>query len=90
MAWRIGTAALEQLSQAALLRSHEALHAPIGGLVARGQREGAFRTDLPPHWLVSSYFALMHACGEEVRAGHLSAEDAVRVLNTTLRGVFTG
>jgi AcrR family transcriptional regulator len=86
----VATAASEQLSQAALTRSHEALHAPIGGLVARGQREGAFRTDLPPHWLVSSYFALMHACGEEVRAGRLAAEDAVPVLHSTLRGVFTG
>ena len=44
----------------------------------------------PPHWLVSSYFALMHACGEEVRAGRLAAEDAVPILHATLRGVFTG
>jgi AcrR family transcriptional regulator len=86
----IATAATEQLSQAALLRSHEALHAPIGALVERGRREGAFRADLPPHWLVSSYFALMHACGEEVRAGRLSSDDAVPTLQNTLRSVFTG
>jgi AcrR family transcriptional regulator len=85
----VATAATEQLSQAALLRSHEALHAPIGALVERGRQEGDFRTDLPPHWLVSSYFALMHACGEQVRAGRLGADAAVPVLQATLRSVFS-
>ena len=39
---------------------------------------------------MSSYFALMHACGEEVRAGTLDAADAVSVLQPTLRAVFVG
>jgi len=37
---------------------------------------------------VASYFALMHACGEEVRAGRLPEGDAVPTLQATLRGIF--
>jgi TetR/AcrR family transcriptional regulator, mexCD-oprJ operon repressor len=84
----VARAATEQLSPAALTRSHEALHGPIAALVARGQAEGEFRADLPAGWLVTTYFALMHAYAEEVRADRLDAEDAVPVLQSTLRGVF--
>lgn len=78
----------EHLSAPSLKRAHEALHAPIGQLVARGQADGTFRDDLPRDWLVASYFALMHACGDEVRAGHLAPERAVPTLQATLRGLF--
>jgi TetR/AcrR family transcriptional regulator, mexCD-oprJ operon repressor len=84
----VATAASEQLSPAALARSHAALHEPIGALVERGQAERAFRDDLPTGWLVASYFALMHACGEEVRAGRLDPDAAVPTLQATLRGAF--
>jgi AcrR family transcriptional regulator len=86
----IARAAADQLSPAARRRAHEALHAPIRALIDRGRADGAFRTDLPETWLLSSYFALMHACGEEVRAGTLQRDDAVGVLQPTLRAVFTG
>jgi TetR/AcrR family transcriptional repressor of mexCD-oprJ operon len=81
-------AAADQLSPAALTRSHEAMHAPLHELVKRGQTAGAFRDDLPATWLVAAYFALMHACAEEVRAGRVEGADAVRTLQATLRGVF--
>jgi TetR/AcrR family transcriptional regulator, mexCD-oprJ operon repressor len=84
----VAQAASEQLSPAALTRSHEALHAPIAALIRRGQDEGDFRDDLTAGWLVASYFALMHACGEEVRAGRLPEGDAVRTLQATLHGIF--
>jgi TetR/AcrR family transcriptional repressor of mexCD-oprJ operon len=84
----IARSARDQLPAAAMARAHTALRAPIGALIARGQAQGAFRTDLPAPWLLSSYFALMHACGEEVRAGTLDATDAVGVLQPTLRAVF--
>jgi TetR/AcrR family transcriptional regulator, mexCD-oprJ operon repressor len=78
----------EHLSVPSLRHAHEALHAPIAALVARGQADGTFRDDLPRDWLVASYFALMHACGDEVRAGHLAADQAVPTLQATLRGLF--
>jgi AcrR family transcriptional regulator len=84
----VATAASEQLSPAALARAHEALHGPITRLVERGRHTGDFRTDLPTPWLVSSYFALMHACGDEVRGGRLPVGDAVPVLQATLRSLF--
>ncbi|WCB96456.1 hypothetical protein DSM104299_05215 [Baekduia alba] len=86
----IARAVSDQLTTGARARAHTALRGPIGELLARGQATGAFRTDLPTPWLISSYFALMHACGEEVRAGTLDAADAVSVLRPTLRAVFTG
>jgi hypothetical protein len=57
--------------------------------VARGQAAGEFRGDLPAGWLVATYFALMHACAEEVRTGRLASEDAVPVLQATLRAAFS-
>ena len=84
----VADAAAAELSPEAMTRSHAPVHEPIAALARRGQAEGAFRADLPVSWLVRSYFALMHACGEEVRAGRLPAEDAVAVLQATLRGAF--
>ena len=84
----VAHAAGEQLSSAAVLRSHEAMHAPLGALVRRGQEEGAFRRDQPAGWLLASFFALMHAYRDEVRAGRLGAEDAIPTLQATLRRVF--
>jgi len=83
----VAHAGLEQLSSAAVLRAHEAMFAPLGALVRRGQEEGAFR-DAPEAWLLSSFFALMHAYRDEVNAGRLPAEDAIPTLQATLRRVF--
>ena len=84
----IAQASADQLPPKAMNRAHVALRAPIGALVARGQAEGAFRTDLPQSWLVSSYFALMHTAGEEVRSGALRRKDAVAVLQPSVRALF--
>jgi hypothetical protein len=32
--------------------------------------------------------ALMHACGDEVRAGRLAGDEAVGILQSTIRSVF--
>lgn len=98
-AWReldrnrsIAQATAEQLSPAAMRRTHEAAHAPrlIRRLVERGRQEGTFRTDLPADWLVTSCFALMHACGDEVRADRMAASAALDILTASLRDLFVG
>jgi TetR/AcrR family transcriptional regulator, mexCD-oprJ operon repressor len=61
---------------------------PIRRLVDRGRREGAFRTDLPADWLVTTCFALLHACGDQVRAGAMSSAEALDVLTRTMRDLF--
>ena len=58
-------------------------------LIERGQRTGAFRSDMPMHWLTTTSFSLMHAAAEDVAAGRLDASDAPRLITATLLGAFT-
>ena len=63
-------------------------HAPALGdfdtLLARGQAEGTFRTDLPVGWLVTVIYSLFHAAAEDVNVGRLPREQAAAVLEATL------
>lgn len=86
----IAEAAAQQLTPEALRRTHQAAHQRIRKLVARGRREGAFRTDVPAEWLVSALHALIHAAGDDVRAGRIPAGAALDALRTTIRDVFVG
>jgi AcrR family transcriptional regulator len=96
-AWRhlarygaMAQAVAEQMSPGAIARTHQAAHRTIGALLARGQADGSFRTDLPAAWLVTSTIALIHACADEVRAGRIADDDAARILTVTVRDLFTG
>lgn len=51
---------------------------------ARGQAAGAFRSDLPPRWLVYSVGTQMTALWWAVDDGFVGARDAARVLRATL------
>lgn len=53
---------------------------------ARGQAAGAFRSDLPPRWLVYSVGTQMTALWWAVDDGIVGARDAARVLRATLVG----
>ena len=86
----IGVAAAGQLNAEAMRRSHESARAVIRRLVERGRREGAFRSDLPTGWLITSSLALIHAAAEEVRAGELDAQAALDVLAATVTELFVG
>lgn len=85
---RIATAVLQQLSSAALERVHMTLRAPIAAVLRRGHEAGDFPSDLPLEWLVSSYFALMHACRQTVSRGALAEDEAVEVLQKTMRSIL--
>jgi TetR/AcrR family transcriptional repressor of mexCD-oprJ operon len=69
------------------------LHAPVqerlSALVRRGRRDGTFRRDVSERWLLTTYFALVHAAGREVALGASSLEDAEHSLGRTLLGAFT-
>jgi TetR/AcrR family transcriptional regulator, mexCD-oprJ operon repressor len=86
----VARAAAEHLAPERLRRSHEHLLGVIDRLVARGREEGSFRTDLPAGWLVTTVFALIHAAGDDVRAGRFGADEALEVLRTTVHDVFMG
>jgi AcrR family transcriptional regulator len=67
------------------LRDH---HGPVldevDALVARGQADGSFRSDLPRGWLVTTIYSLVHAAADEVDAGRLDPAEAAGVLEATL------
>jgi AcrR family transcriptional regulator len=69
-----------------------ALHQPIlerlERLIRRGQRRGEFDRTLPANWLLTAFLALTHAAGEEVRAGRLTANNALEVLRRSVLRVF--
>lgn len=80
----------ELLSPEAVTRTHQAAHRTIASLLARGQADGSFRTDLPADWLVHATIALIHACNDGVRSGRIDRADALRILTTSVRDLFTG
>ncbi len=83
-------AVAELLTPDAVARTHQAAHQAIGTLLARGQADGSFRTDLPTNWLVTACITLIHACADEVRAGQIDERDAARILRTSVRDLFIG
>ena len=86
----MAAAVAELLSPEAVTRTHQAAHHTIGALLERAQADGSFRTDLPARWLVTASIALVHACFDEVRAGHIDEHDAVCILTTSVRDLLTG
>ncbi len=70
-----------------------ALHDPVFGrieqLVARGQADGDFRTDLPLTWLVATIYSVLHQAAAEVNAGRLVADQAGDVVASTVLAVLT-
>jgi AcrR family transcriptional regulator len=68
---------------------HDPVLRQVQDLIERGQRTGAFRSDMPMHWLTTTSFSLMHAAAEDVAAGRLDASDAPRLITATLLGAFT-
>jgi len=59
-----------------------------GGGRPAGQRAGVFRSDLPKPWLVTTALSLMHAAAEDAAAGRIAADDAARLITTTLLAAF--
>jgi len=68
---------------------HDRILRRVQTLIERGQRSGAFRTDLPKTWLVSTAFSLMHAAAEDGTARRLDPDDGARIISSTLLAAFT-
>jgi TetR/AcrR family transcriptional repressor of mexCD-oprJ operon len=84
----IAEAAAAHLSPDALRKTHESGHAHTREMFEAGMARGEFRTDVPSDWLVSVYYALLHAAGDDVRAGRLDDAAALHALTTTMRAAF--
>jgi TetR/AcrR family transcriptional repressor of mexCD-oprJ operon len=85
----IGRGAAAEMSAHAMRRSHESAHGLLRELVDRGRAENAFRTDVEAGWLVTSFFALVHAARDDVMAGHVDRATALHDLTATLVDLFT-
>jgi TetR/AcrR family transcriptional repressor of mexCD-oprJ operon len=84
----LAQAALSDLSPAALRRAHRAAHRRLAELLERGRQEGSFRADLPTHWLITAMLALIHAAGDEVRAGRVTQTLAPQLLTASIRSLL--
>jgi AcrR family transcriptional regulator len=83
-------AAQGSLDHARLRQHHDPAMARFDKLIARGQAEGRFRTDLPRGWLVTIIYGLLHAAAEEVNAGRMRPTDAAGALQATLLPALAG
>jgi TetR/AcrR family transcriptional regulator, mexCD-oprJ operon repressor len=84
----IARAAAEDLPAEARRRAHHDAMAPARTLIARGQREGDLRDDLPVEWIATAIFDLLHSAADEVRARRMTSDAALHALTETVRGAF--
>jgi AcrR family transcriptional regulator len=77
-----------QLPHAQLRARHQAVMATLEPLIERGQRDGTFRSDVPPAWHLSMLLALIHAASAELRARRISRSDAEDALLATILGAL--
>jgi TetR/AcrR family transcriptional regulator, mexCD-oprJ operon repressor len=68
---------------------HDRILRRVQSLIERGQRAGAFRTDLPKHWLMTTAVSLMHAAAQDVAAGRVKADQAPGLITATLLAAFS-
>jgi TetR/AcrR family transcriptional repressor of mexCD-oprJ operon len=76
--------------------SHEELHDHHGSalgalepLIVRGQRVGAFRSDVPASWHLATLLALIHGASGELSAGRVSADTVEHALTAAVVGALT-
>lgn len=81
-------AAQKELAPGRIRELHQKAEARVRDLLERGQREGAFRTDLPVSWLLTTTHVVMHGAADEVSAGRLTPEEAPRFIDMTLQAAF--
>lgn len=81
-------AGLSELSERARRRAHDEALEPVRRLVERGRSDAVFRDDVPVSWLVSTFYALLHATADEVLAGRARRDEAGELLGQTLRELF--
>jgi AcrR family transcriptional regulator len=82
-------AARRELPGERIRGSHDRIMRRVQSIIERGQRLGTFRDDLPKKWLVTTAISLMHAAAEENTAGRLDADDAARIVASTMVAALT-
>jgi AcrR family transcriptional regulator len=77
-----------QLPQAELRRRHGPVLALLQPLIQRGQRDGAFRPEVPAQWHLTMLLALIHAASGELQAKRLPASEIESALVTAILGAL--
>jgi AcrR family transcriptional regulator len=70
-------------------RRHMPFIETIAPVIVRGQKEGAFRDDLPTAWHLSMLFALVHAASGELRSGRISESEVEAAMLSTVLNALT-
>jgi AcrR family transcriptional regulator len=78
-----------QLPAPELRRRHHRVLAVLEPLIERGQRDGAFRPDVPPGWHLAMILALVHAASAELRAGRVPAGEVESAVIETVLGALS-
>src|ERR671910_566229 len=78
-----------RLAPADLRRRHGPALAVLEPLIERGQRDGAFRANVPAAWHLSTILALIHAASGEVGAGRLPSEQVESALVGSVLGAVS-
>ena len=73
------------LAPSTLRHHHGDVLARMDRLIARGQAEGVFRTDLPRDWLVDVCYSLFHAAARAVGEGRQDPAATPDLLEATIR-----
>ncbi|HEX6360831.1 TetR/AcrR family transcriptional regulator [Actinophytocola sp.] len=81
---RLRAVALAEIGAERLRRHHDRTLHHLEQLIGRGQSEGRFRTDLPLDWLITTFYAVLHAAADEADAGRVAPTDAPDLLVTTV------
>jgi AcrR family transcriptional regulator len=77
-----------RLSAEELHRRHLPVLDQLEPLIRRGQKAGAFRSDLPVAWHLAVLRAIVHTASHEIRGGRIPESDAeVAMLSTALAAV---
>jgi AcrR family transcriptional regulator len=78
-----------RLSDAELRHRHASPRAVLVPLIERGQRDGAFRADVPAAWHLTMILALIHAASGELRAEQASPDQVEDALLATVLGAVS-
>jgi TetR/AcrR family transcriptional repressor of mexCD-oprJ operon len=85
----IMAAAQRELPAERIRGVHDQVLQRAADVLGRGRDAGAFRTDLPEQWQLTTAMALMHAAAEDVTSGRLAEQDAAGLVTATLLAAFS-
>ena len=79
-----------RLSAEELHRRHVPMLDPLEPLIERGQKQGAFRTDLPVSWQLAVIRAIVHTASREIQGGRIAESRVEAVMISTILGAIGG